>query len=358
MAARFDILRVRGSNYEIGLQLGEAMKRTIPKAIDQIYEYELGVFYKMLTKGENSPHIPEMTREKAIEKTREFLPLFERYCPGVLDELRGIAKGAGVTFEEALLLQVRGEVVYAMSAGCTAFALSGRVTKSGRVLIGQNWDYKVDLDLLHLLHVTPNDAPARLMFTFVGLTSFMGLNSKGVSHFGNSLPWGWCNVAIPHYPIKWRIYHETTMDGVRAVLNQTKTVQPGNYVLCDGKGDIADAELTPEGIVWLEDTDGFFVHTNHFLGEPFASRADLPPLLVDSVPRYERLRSLVKANVGKIDVPMLREFLSDHEHYPTSICRHEESMYTSASMIAEPERGLMHVCAGNPCTGEFVTHEV
>jgi hypothetical protein len=134
VAERFDFLRVRGSNYEIGLQLGEAMKHKIPKAIDQIFDYELGVFYKLLTKGKNSPIVPDMTKEKVLKKTLEFLPLFKHYCPGMLDELRGISKGAGISFEEALLLQVRGEVVYAMSAGCTAFALSSTFSMSRRTM--------------------------------------------------------------------------------------------------------------------------------------------------------------------------------------------------------------------------------
>ena len=44
---------------------------------------------------------------------------------------------------------------------------------------------------------------------------------------------------------------------------------------------------------------------------------------------------------------------SDHAGYPASICRHEERMVTIASMIAEPERGYLHVAAGNPCAWAY-----
>jgi isopenicillin-N N-acyltransferase-like protein len=293
-----------------------------------------------------------------LEKTRDFVPLFERYCPRVLTELRGIAKGAGITFEEALLLQIRGEVVYALVGGCTSFVLSRNMTKRGEIIIGQNWDYPVDLDLMLVLHVVPEDGPAALMMTFAGLTSYMGINAAGIGNFANALPWGWCEFGIPHYPFKWRVFQESTVDGLRRLCDETKTIQPGNYVFCDASGQIADVELTAEGAVWLEDREGFFVHTNHFLGEPFASRADLAPFLADSVPRYQRLYSLVKEAAGRVDVSLLRQFLSDHENYPVSVCRHEESpgLWTSASLIAEPEHGVLHVCAGNPCQGEYVTH--
>jgi isopenicillin-N N-acyltransferase-like protein len=303
-----------------------------------------------------------LSREQAIARTHDFLPLFEQYCPLMLDELRGIAKGAAISFEEALLLQIRGEIIYAYAtvAGCTSFTFSREVTRSGEVIAGQNWDYPLDLDLLHILHVTPDDGPAQLMMTFAGLTSYMGINAAGIGNFANALPWGWCQLGIPHYPFKWRVLRETELAGIRQVAAETRTVQPGNYVFCDGNGAIGDLELTPEGGVWLDDQAGFFVHTNHFLGEPFASRPDLLPDLADSKPRYERMHSLVEAQLGSIDVSSLKTMLSDHENYPTSICRHEElpGIRTSASLIAEPEQGVMHVCAGNPCSGEYVTYRL
>jgi isopenicillin-N N-acyltransferase-like protein len=278
----------------------------------------------------------------------------------MLDEIRGISKGANMSFEEALLLQIRGEVIYTFAGGCSAFVLSRDATKDGQLIIGQNWDHPIDLDLMVVLHLTPKDGPAQLMLTFAGLTSYMGINAAGIGQFANALPWGWCKVGIPHYPFKWRVYRETSLSGIRRVVEETKTVQPGNYVFCDGSGEIADVEMTPEGAVWLEDKEGFFVHTNHFLGEPFASRPDLPPLLEDSVPRYHRLYSLVQESYGKISVPLMQGFLSDHDNYPVSICRHEQApgLCTSASFIGEPERGLLHICAGNPCEGEYVTYSL
>lgn len=360
MAYRFPLLKVRGSHYEIGLQIGEAMRDLIPRVIDQIFYHELRVNAQPV-EGKYTPSVPVLTRDQVMARTHDFLPLFERYCPLLLDELRGIAKGADLSFEEALLLQIRGEIIYAYApvvAGCSSFVFSREVTKTGEVIAGQNWDYPLDLDLLHILHITPDDGPAQLMMTFAGLTSYMGMNAAGICSFANALPWGWCQLGIPHYPFKWRVLRETSRAGIGEVVAETRTVQPGNYVLCDGTGEIADLELTPDTSVWLENTEGFFVHTNHFLGEPYASHPDLKPVLADSVPRYQRFHSLVADHVGNIDVPLMQTVLADHDNYPTSICRHEElpGICTSASLIAEPERGALHVCAGNPCSGEYVTY--
>lgn len=356
MTDRFPMLSVQGSRYEIGVQVGEALHSTIPRVIDQIIKHEIP--RNIIRSKDRLPSLQGLSRDEILVKTHEFLPLFEHYCPAMLEELRGIADGAQISFEEALLLQIRGEVLYAMPGGCSSFALSREATRDDEIIIGQNWDYTVDLDLLVILHLTPDAGPSQLMMTFAGLTSYMGINSAGIGQFANALPWGKAQVGIPHYPFKWRVFQQADLTGIRHVAENTNTVLPGNYVLCDASGEIADLELTPEGCVWLEDKEGFFVHTNHFLGEPFASRPDVPTPVEDSVPRYERFYSLVKEHYGKLDVPLLQKILSDHENYPVSVCRHEDvpGIRTSASLIAQPERGLLHVCAGNPCQGEYTTY--
>jgi isopenicillin-N N-acyltransferase-like protein len=351
---------VRGSARQIGLQVGEALRDKIPLAIQQIFDHELN-YFEMMTLGA-VPKLAPMTESEVFARTRAFLPLFERYAPGMVEELRGIAEGARIDFDHALLLQIRGEIVYAMTTGCTSFALSGKVTRDGMAISGQNWDYAIDVDegIMHLLHVTPDEGPRQLMLTFAGLTSYLGINSAGIGSFANALPWAWAAVGIPHYPVWWRTFRERDLAGVRKVLAETQSVQAENHMLSGPGGTIADAELTPEGPIWLDDEEGFFVHTNHFLGSPYAERADLPSMLPDSEPRRQRMRALVSERLGTLDAEMMQTFLADHEGLPTSICRHDvlPGFWTAASMVAVPERGVMYVCAGNPCDGEYVEYQV
>ena len=96
MAYQFPIVRATGPRYEIGVQVGEAFRDKIPRAIDQIFDYELTIA-KNWTKGD-SPPIPDFTREDVLKKTKEFLPLFEEYCPSMIEEIHGIAKGARFNF--------------------------------------------------------------------------------------------------------------------------------------------------------------------------------------------------------------------------------------------------------------------
>jgi hypothetical protein len=54
----------------------------------------------------------------------------------------------------------------------------------------------------------------------------------------------------------------------------------------------------------------------------------------------------------------MMQMLADHDGYPASICRHEPSFATIASLVAEPDHGRLHVAAGNPCQHAAVTYQL
>jgi isopenicillin-N N-acyltransferase-like protein len=132
--------------------------------------------------------------------------------------------------------------------------------------------------------------------------------------------------------------------------------------LTGGYKTIIDVELTPKGYATLDDGgEGFIVHTNHFLSPLFATHETDARSSPDSFERLKRLRTLIKDGYGSITVEKVKQFLSDHENPPISICRHlneqNRGSKTVASLIAEPESGRFHVCVGNPCENEFQTYE-
>jgi isopenicillin-N N-acyltransferase-like protein len=143
----------------------------------------------------------------------------------------------------------------------------------------------------------------------------------------------------------------------------------GNYVLCDAEGTLLDVELTPEGPRLLGDAgEGFIAHSNHFLCRPFACAENERQGLPDSPARLARLRRLIAAKFGSITVDDVQDMLRDHEGHPASICRHPHdgpdfamlpsAGKTVAALIAEPQRGVFHVCRGNPCQNPFVEHRL
>jgi isopenicillin-N N-acyltransferase-like protein len=316
-------------------------------------------------------HTLGLSCEQLRARAQRFQPLFEQHAAHLAEETHGLAEGAGLSFTEALAVQIRGELAHVQAEACTTFVVSARGTASGEILIGQNSDMDPELeDLAYVLRLEPDGKPAMLMWTFGGMLGYHGLNAAGVAHFANALGGGpaWA-MGLPHYPVKRLMLEQRSLDDVLALLRRVPVCSCGNYVLCDGTRRIADVELTPAGLGLLHDGgEGFLAHSNHFVCGPYACPATDAASVPDSFPRLARMRALLAGHRGRLTVEDLRRFLADHEGHPTSICRHPHGGpdhpsvsargRTIASLIAEPAAGRLHVSRGNPCQAAYATYSL
>lgn len=287
-----------------------------------------------------------------------YRPLIEALSPAYIEEVRGLADGAGLSFEEGMICQVRGAAAQPIDAtpdGCTAFAITGQGTIDGRTFAGQNQDLGPEYaDVGIVLRLRPTDGRPRLVtFTFAGQLGYMGMNEHGVAHFANGLgnaPW---RPGLPHYPLKRRCFEMQTVADCVELTRQFRTSSAGNMVFCDGTGAIADVEIRPEGVAVFEDEHADRrLHTNHYVTEEFAGHED--GNTADSCPRLDRLRQLVTSEWGQIDLDRLKAFLADHDGDPGAICRHgAKGMYSVCGYIADPGAGVLHVRRGLGCTGTW-----
>lgn len=310
-----------------------------------------------------------LSRDTLRTRALRFRPLFEKVCPHLLTEIEGLAEGAGVTVEDALVVQLRGELANVSDGACTSYVISGKGTASGETLIGQTSDTPPELmEFGYVLHLEPDDRPELLMWTFGGMIGYHGVNRHGVAHFANALGGGpaW-SFALSHYPLKRMILEQRTLDDVLTLMRRVRVCSNGNYVLCDGEGRILDVELTSAGPEVLNETrDGFFAHANHYLCSAHACPENYAHSLPDSFRRQDRVTSLISERFGSIDVADMKRILSDHDGHPSSICRHphdgsdhgmlDHRGVTVAAIIAEPAYGRLHISRGNPCENEFVTY--
>jgi len=304
-----------------------------------------------------------------------FRPLFEKFCPHLVEEIAGLAEGAGISSAQALALQLRGEIGQLADGGCTTFVIAAQGTAARETLIGQNSDTAAEIERVgYVLRLEPDDGPKILMWTFGGMLGYHGINSRGLGHFANALGGGpeW-KFALSHYPVKRLMLECRDLESVMDVLESVPVCSNGNYVICDGSGRITDVELTSDGpLVVDEHPGGFIAHSNHFLCAPHACAVNYDKSLPDSFPRLARMQQLISEKFGSITVEDLKSFLSDHAGHPVGICRHPHegpgnsewnailpaSGKTAASLIAEPARGLLHIARGNPCERQFATYRL
>ena len=349
----FPLYRAAGTHRQLGQQHGEQASEKIVAHVDLM--------------GANMKLPVAELRERVLV----YRPLFEEYSADLVEEIAGLAEGAGIPFADALATNVRGGLPPTPGEGCTAFAITGRGTATGETLAGQNSDMSAEVgDLAYVLHLQPEGKPEVLMYTFGGMIGYHGFGSTGVAHFANALGGGpAARFALPHYPLKRLMLECAAMDEVVALVRRTPLRDSGNYVLCDGRGAILDIEATPDGPHLVQDEGaGFLAHSNHFLCPEHATAANYELSAADSFTRLERMNDLIASRFGEVTIDDCKAFLRDRDGDPAGICRQAHPTgpdgvsapggITVASVIADPARRALHVAAGNEPDTPFTLYRM
>ena len=362
MAPSFREVRVSGGPFQRGRQHGDQADDLIAASLEHLIDG--------LASGQRTPDptgSPAATvRERILARTLDFLPGLEQFAPHLVEEIRGVAAGARISFAEALLCNVRGEVgerltrngAESREGACTAFAVGRSMTADGGMLAGQNSDQGAwARDLMIVLVATPERGPAAMMCTHAGLIGYHGFNSAGVAQFANAVPFTGWRRAMPHYLMKRVLLEQDSVRGCLDVLRAARVASPGNYVLADRAGRVTDVELTPQGAHVVEPADDFAIHANHYEHPSLVGYNPAGERLAGSTCRTARLARILQENRGHVTVGTMKRALSDHVSQPCGICRHGyEDSYTVASMIAELDHGRMHVSRGSPCENGYTTY--
>jgi isopenicillin-N N-acyltransferase-like protein len=71
----------------------------------------------------------------------KFQPYLEQHWPQYVSEMKGVAEGAELSYEDILALNVRTEIAFgSFNDGCTGISWKGE----GKSLLGQNWDWNIE----------------------------------------------------------------------------------------------------------------------------------------------------------------------------------------------------------------------
>lgn len=345
------------------------------RALAQAVAHNLAVYFDRLEREVG------LSRAEAIARSSDYLGALGDRAPDYRDAMAGIAEGAGVPFDEVLVLNLRYELLYYGYAtvkadeaarrmakeprpdGCTAFALLPGATADGELLVGQNWDWIPQVRGA-LLRSRDEDGLRRLAFTEAGIAGGkIGLNSAGVSLCINGMITGgddWSRFTLPFH---WRcheILRARSFDAARAVIADEPRACTTNYLVAQAPDRVEDLEAAPDALGRIDCADDLLVHANHF-EDPEGLGIDEPPSLARpfSKGRAARLRELLDAR-RDWSVAFLQDALRDHVHRPNSVCRHadtslpaSEQVITVSSLIMAPGRGRLWASDGPPCAGGY-----
>ncbi|NUQ65093.1 MAG: twin-arginine translocation signal domain-containing protein, partial [Pirellulales bacterium] len=100
----------------------------------------------------------------------------------ISEELEGIAEGAGIRLEEAMLISLHEELwhrgVLPPVEHCTALAIGPPATCDGHTYVAQSWDWMTSVyGKSHMLLWQREEGPSLLSYAYPGLWAGAGLNS-------------------------------------------------------------------------------------------------------------------------------------------------------------------------------------
>ena len=349
-----DLVDAKGTWHEIGRQYGEACSEGIKKNVE--------VFVNGIAS------VNKADKKAILATAQKFIKPVEEYAPECLDEMKGIAEGAKVSFDEVFFINASIELrqYYSLLAGgCTSFACSGEATKNGETIIGQNFDWIAGTEFV-ILRAQPTEGPKSLLFGWTGGLAIPGINSAGLGHQANLLHSPTASgVGVPFNVLHQKILQQKNIaDAIGVIFNASKTGS-WNYLLASAEGDIVDVEATKDDINCLFPEMGIITHANYHLTERFKHLDMIGMLLPDAYLRAERLKTLMRRHHGELSVEVMKELMQDHNDYPDSICRHddvtgppEEYFSTKASIISVPAEGKMYITNGCPCENEHVVYRL
>ncbi|WP_148252056.1 C45 family autoproteolytic acyltransferase/hydolase [Aidingimonas lacisalsi] len=293
----------------------------------------------------------------ARRQAQRFLPAIERHFPAILDEIVGLAHGAGVDFDDILTLNCRSEISLTQAnGGCSAFSLA-----RGNQWLAQNWDWRADQQHnVVALRIATNDAPALISLGEAGMLAKIGLNEVGVGVGLNAIRSRTCGTGLPIHVALRKILESPDFAAAKRVATDDRVASPAHFLLAGSGGDAVGLEVQPDPPGEISPHDGIVTHTNHLCASP--GLADFPR--ADSHSRLDRLQRCLdnaclkdmRTEPDEINVETLFAILSDHDNSPVSICRHHnpaqpesERMETLFSVVMNLDRRELHVRLGKPC---------
>lgn len=330
------VIHVKGSHYEVGRQIGTQLKENLVRVV------------------------AEMKKDTDWEKTKAEAGLFiqysRKYMPEYVLEVQGAADAAGLELEDLFpsVCDEIGSSGYEYTRGCSDLIASNDVTDDGSVIAAHNNDMPVSTqEHLTIIHYQVDGEPEIVAVGYGGLGISVGYNSAGISLTGNQVDANDMRVGVPRFLLVRKILAARRIGQAIDAAILKERASNYNQVITDANGEIYSIEGSATDYAPLYATDGYLVHTNHFVA-PWMRRFEFDPnAITGSIVRYNRGTRLLKNNVRKLNVEKMKELLSDHVNYPDSICSHGERVKTTFSVIINLNTLTMLLARGNPCEVKY-----
>jgi isopenicillin-N N-acyltransferase-like protein len=351
----FPFLSVSGTPYERGRQHGQALAARVRHSA-ALYG---GTLEKLGFGG-----------VRGTELIRKFAVQIEAFGAHYIEEMRGIADGAELAFEQVVMINARTEVIaearrlagasqkaaatLAPKDGCTGAVIQPRRSDTGRLIHGQNWDWRAECaETAIVLRVCRDDGPDFLTFVEAGGLARSGLNAAGIAITANYLRCDrdYTQTGVPLALIRRKVLEQQHFALAIQAVATTPKACANNMMLSHVDGVCIDFECAPDESFSVLPHDGLLVHANHFVSTAALAKLRDTGLAQspDSAYRDMRVRDHLEAIGQRIGADDLKRAFFDDFGKPYSVCRpprpgsHDDLSATVAMVVMEPSLRQMDV---------------
>ena len=369
--AGLHVMKLAGSDYEMGLQHGTLLRDAIPRGPLAYYRDYLAKMLRQIGAGAAAPAIWFALKQTVGRSVAARLPDFAQ------EAVRGLADGAGLSRSEVLegcvmsdslmwmasrfmeLSRSQNTVRHrvALELGCSSALAFGDATTDGRLLHARNFDYH---------GVAPWPREAAVVFhepdlgqRYVSVTSagillggVTAMNEAGLTltvhqhMFSDGARLGGVPIGIVGDIVMRRA---KTLEDAARILDDHRHIGCWTYIVSDGKRrEVLCHEQNPARRTVVRTSGDTFAYANIYLDPELAkSERDLyGSYWRANIGRQQRLRALLRDGHGRHDPDSMSSILGDTGGDGCRVHRAIGMMLTVGSVVFRPEDGVVWVATG------------
>jgi len=348
-------INAKGSAYEQGKTQGSIASVLIAENVESIKE---GI-EKLKIKPEDYKDL-----------LKNNLTFYEKYFPSIVEELKGISDGSGISLEDIHLINVPLFFVLKwLPQECTSVLARGSATLDGKTYLIKNRDMGSEKVKHVVLNREYEDGSKIIEVNGAGIITFpgSGMNDAGLAVstsgvWSDKMDFNMERIKDSHILLNMHIILEEckTVDEAIEYLKKAKRMSGMNFVIADKEKGVA-VEATQDEIRVINDDSGIIVRSNHYLDPDLVHLNPEREGYPSTYMRHERATSFLKERHGEIRIQEMLQIASDHENDPKNcLCRHggkdnvgSKTIYTGLSVI---EDGQSWTTLSNPCEAIKLTN--
>jgi predicted choloylglycine hydrolase len=277
--------KISGNAWEIGFKLGEIGK------IDTHEHLIKSELWKTVTSYDNEDVITTLHRNTKSK------------FPSIYEEIKGLAKGLELPFEDVFLWNCRGDILSNTNDGCTTLQIPGETN-----YIAHNEDgFPFFLKKCFIAEFSPTNELSFISFCYPASIPghTFGVNEKGLVKTVNNLRLKNVEPELPRMVIGRAIFKCQTLDDAISLIQNNSKTGGFNFSLTS-KYDtrLIDIEFG-NGKIAIEEVIETSIHSNHAIYSPLNKMDQI--ITNSSKDRYKRFLDIKKENTQIVPMNILRD---------------------------------------------------